>query len=305
MNEWVTLVLLIPAIVVPIVLLFGFAGCSILFDPAKLPIARPTIVSAKAISASSIRIMWDHTGDAATFQVRRTRAGDVSPTPLPTSETSLDDTGLEEGTTYIYRVVAFRTEDNKVSEPSDEVSASTFGRAFEALAPLQQDRQQPERTIVQRIEVVSLSGSGSQVRIILQRPGSGRLVIKNLFISRAADAGNPYDSAGDLTPVLSAELAVLPDPNQPFLELPPVDYAFDRTKPLLLAFDIGRDNANNAESTVPRTQGVIPDTAARAFLGPLPPNLQEPPIHEASVGPRQPGYSSEDRIYLVRRIEVA
>lgn len=213
MIEWLALILLIPAILVPLVLLFGFAGCHLVFDLEEVP-------------------------------------------PPP-----------------------------------------QFESAFEYDLTL--DRQREKRCIVQRIE--SLEKGGSHVRIFVRRHSSGDLTIHHLSISRVADPGNPDDynsDVEDLTPVLSAPVAVPPDPGSGLWELPTVEYDLDPTQPLLLAFDIGQSGA------VRCAFGVDPAVAV-AFVGPAPATGGDPPLHEAGNAIRQPGYSPEDRIFLVGRIEVA
>jgi hypothetical protein len=64
MAEWLILLLLVPAIVVPVVLLVGFTGCT--FVPN---IGVPTIVFADALSDSSIAVKWY--GNFDIFQLER------------------------------------------------------------------------------------------------------------------------------------------------------------------------------------------------------------------------------------------
>lgn len=206
MIEWLMLILLIPVILVPVVLLFGFAGCDLVFriDPVE---------------------------------------------PPPTFETALD--------------------------PEPE---------------LIEDRQEPNQCIVQRIEAARLSQGGSLVRITVQRPTNGDLNINALFISHAAETGNPYDSAGAPTAVPGAPFAVTRDPSNGLVELPPVEFTLDPTRALLLAFDIG--SAGHV-----RRSARIDNSNATAFLG---------PFGEASLSTRSAGYSDRtDRVYIVQRIEVA
>jgi hypothetical protein len=211
MIEWLALILLIPLILVPIVLLFGFAGCDIVL-------------------------------------------------------------GLE---------------------------PPAFENTFET-TPLDEERPQANRCLVQRIEEVELSADGSGVVITVRRPPSGMLLLNSLFISRAADhtdpSADPYDSAEDLTPVLSEPLQLAPDPDKLLVELPQTDYVLDSTQPLLLAFDIG------ADGTVPCSGPNVPEERAKAYHGPPPPPPPGLPIHEAEIADRQSGYNSERRIYLVQRI---
>lgn len=203
MLEWLTLALLVPLILVPLVLLYGFAGCDLVFPLRDSP---------------------------------------------------------------------------------------QITKSFEAT--LTEDRNRANRCIVQRIEPVRLSRSGSQVRIVIQRPSTGDLIIVRMYISQAADTGgNPYDSAADLTPIVETPLAVTADAANGLLELDVVPYAFDHTRPVLIAFDVG------GSGTIPR--GASLATEANAFIGPA----MDPLLHEAATLDRQPGYQSESRIYLIQRID--
>ncbi len=196
MIEWLALLVLIPAIVIPVVLALGFAGCDIFFP----------------------------LNDPASFQ--------------PTFTSTLTN-----------------------------------------------DQGQQGRCIVQRIEPVRLLRSGTQVRITVQTSMAGNLVIDRLFISQAADVGDPYDSAGDLTLVASTVFVAAGTS----VTLPPVDYVLDRTKPLLVAFDIGSPGNVVFLPNAPAAE-------ASAFIG---------QVQEAEIPDRQPGYTPFDRIYLVELIEVA
>lgn len=204
MIEWLALALLVPLILVPLVILYGFAGCELVF-------------------------------------------------PL-------------------------------IDPPKPE-------KSFEAI--LTEDRNRANRCIVQRIEPVRLSRSGSSVRIVIQRPSTGDLIVARMYISQPADAGgDPYDSAPDLTPVFETPLAVIADPANGPLELDFVSYAFDHTRPVLIAFDVGDSG------TMPRGDALATD--ANAFVGPV----LDPVLHEAATLDRQPGYNSESRVYLIQRIDV-
>ena len=61
MMEWVLLALLVAAIVIPIVLMFGFAGCDLIFK-LKDPQPGPANLVAVAESRSAIKLTWDVTG---------------------------------------------------------------------------------------------------------------------------------------------------------------------------------------------------------------------------------------------------
>jgi hypothetical protein len=193
--EWLTLLFLVPAIVVPVVLLVGFAGC---YHPALL-------------------------------------------------------------------------------EPPFE---QTFAAAFTGTDALR------GRCLVQRIEPVRLSNSGSQVQVTLQALAEN-VLIDRILISQPAASGDPYDSADDLTDVTTTVTLVQPNSS---LTLPAVNYNLDRTQPLLIAMDI---SANSG--AIPFAQGV-PATDAVAFF-----NLGA----EAATRDRTTGYTSRPRIYVIQRIDVA
>ena len=195
--EWLTLLLLVPTIVVPVVLLAGFAGC---YQPAHLD-------------------------------------------PPPPFE-------------------------------------QTFAAAFTGTDALR------GRCLVQRIEPVRLSNSGTQVEITLQAFAES-VLIDRILISQPAASGNPYDSADDLTDVATAVTLVQPNSS---LTLPAVSYNLDRTRPLLIAMDI-----SNNSGALPFLQGV-PATDAVAFFN---------PGAEAATEIRSAGYTSRPRIYLVERIDVS
>lgn len=182
-------------------------------------------------------------------------------------------------------------------DPTEVAAQTTFQ------AVLDEDTDHRNRCIVQRINL--LSASGSRVTITIRRPAMGMLRLRNLFISRASNVADPsrdpYDSAADLTNVLTAELLLPADPDSPSVELPEINYSLDKAQPLLIAFDIG------AEGAIPRTAMTVPNPQASAYLGPPPP-LPQQPVHEASFADpdadRQSGYIQQPRIYLIERIMV-
>jgi hypothetical protein len=304
MTEWLALIIIVPMILVPIVLLWGFAGCgSFGAAPGPPPDPKPPApfnLKAVALSTTQILLTWEHSSaGGVTFFVGRQRLDgtwdDGHGVPTPDTAKTFTDTLPTEGEFHTYRVQAAPAgaTSNK-SDPSTPASARAFGKAFEAT--LTTGRQRRDRCIIQRIEPARLSRTGKRVQITLRRSSDGDVVINRLYISQPAGFGDPYDAGADLTPVVTAPLLLPMDPgNSPF-PLPIVNYALDHTKPLLLAFDIG--SAGNV-----RDDPSAPTTDATAFVGPL----QNPPLHEASSPNRQPlpTYNAESRIYLVSRIDVA
>jgi len=287
--EWALLVVLIPAIVIPIVLLFGFAGCQLVFPLKDNPVF-PGTVSAEVGSRSAITVRWEYTGmEAARFEVRRKRSLDATfelVSPPAFTESEFTDTGLDEDTSYDFRVIAIIG-----SEPTGpgEVTAVTFGKVFEATLPA--EVAGPNRGVVQRIEPARLARSGSRVQLTLQRPSGGALIINRLSLSHAAAAGDPYDSAGPPALLVDAAdpLFIPADPAAGTLELPAIDFALDQTRPLLVAFDVG------GVGQVRLLTGVS-FSEATTFAAP-------PGVQEAAIADRQTGYTAINSITLIQRID--
>ena len=117
-TEWLTLALLVPLVIVPIVLLFGFSGCDIVFNLHVVAL-KPTITVAAATSVSEIHLEWtyDRAGSVK-FEVLRTKSNETTPTSFPDlTGNTFDDVGLEEATSYLYRVIATEDVEGPPSEP--------------------------------------------------------------------------------------------------------------------------------------------------------------------------------------------
>jgi hypothetical protein len=291
MMEWVLLAILIPAIVIPIVLLFGFAGCQLIFE-LKDPNFFVVDLVAIPESRSSIKLSWNYIGMAAArFEVSRKRSLDpdfevVSPDDL--TDTGFTDTGLDEDTSFDYRVRSIDLT-NGDGSASAKVTAATMGKVFETALPIETDGQ--NRCLVQRIEPTRLARSGSRVQLTLQRPAAAPLIINRLSLSHAAATGDPYDSDGPPTLLVDIDvpLFIPADPAAGVEVVPAIDFALDQTRPLLVAFDLG------AVARVTTLASVSPGEAT-AFASP-------PVTAEAGVADRQPGYTLLNTIFLVQRID--
>ncbi len=302
--EWLTLIVLLPAILIPVVLLWGFSGCKFSVAVGAGTLA-PTNVRATGISTSAISLTWDNPNTVpVTFQVERTKQGESTPTPLASSSTTFQDTGLEEATSYFYTVKAIDLSDNAGSAPSAQIEARTIGVAFEAAFTTDQTGLEGF-CFVQRIEPTRLRQStlpgglatpGARVRITLRGSTVADTVLDRVFISRPAVAGDVYDSGGDLLLVASN---VTVSANSPFT-LPNIDYDLDHTQPLLIAFDLstvpGKGNARFV-TNVPAGEAVMYFYPATAEAG--------TPDRKPSVAiPGVPPYAVSSSIYLVEKIEV-
>jgi hypothetical protein len=154
--DWLILILGVPAILIPLVLLFGFAGCASaglctddsdcpgglvcvqgacvdpgeLSEPNPAPPSAPENLAAIALDDHSVSLTWTNNDLAARdFQIERTpEDGGPVLIPAPDSPTGTTDaSGLQEGVTYIYRVQALVG--SVASEPSDTSSATVFPAA--------------------------------------------------------------------------------------------------------------------------------------------------------------------------------
>jgi hypothetical protein len=141
--DWLILILGVPAILIPLVLLFGFAGCSaagrcaddsdcpvgthcgaegVCFADADASPSAPQNLAATARDDHSVSLTWRPADPATTdFGIERAEEGDdftAIPAPQDLSATGATDTsGLLAGVTYTYRFSA---------DPSDTSQATVF-----------------------------------------------------------------------------------------------------------------------------------------------------------------------------------
>src|SRR6266480_4938815 len=106
--DWFLLFFLIPLILVPIVLLCGFAGCAQVAGIKDIQIIppAPSNLVAKTCGTSRVCLSWkDNSGGIVKFTVFRaiTGPGGGSLSPVgSTSATFFGDTGLAAGTNFLY-----------------------------------------------------------------------------------------------------------------------------------------------------------------------------------------------------------
>jgi Fibronectin type III domain len=273
--DWLILILGVPAILIPLVLLFGFAGC---VTPASLctddsdcpvgtqcvdglcvappPLSAPENLTATALDDHSVALTWTSDDPAGTeFQIERMQEDGERFEPIPAPEDlsatgATDASGLQEGVTYLYRVRALL--DGEDSGPSDIASATTFTVAF--TGTLTEDAPGFEGfCVVQRLSRNLLTAGGTQVRIVLRGSTAGSLTLDRVTISQpdAAVTSDPFDAAADLTDVASN---VIIPPNTAVTVPPngPVNYTLDPTNDLLVAFDISNTTGEgNLRVTAP------------------------------------------------------
>ena len=121
--EWVVLLLLVPAILIPVVLLFGFAGCGAFLDVGA---AAPSIASATPLDPQTVELKWtDPNGIPVSFEVERRKGSDAPGEPIALASSPLLDGSLEAGTEYTYRVRAIRLSDGDLSPWSSAATIQT------------------------------------------------------------------------------------------------------------------------------------------------------------------------------------
>jgi hypothetical protein len=243
-SEWLILVLLVPAITVPVVLLVGFVGCH--FRPRT---AYPPIIdSAIGQGLDAVTVTWhlDPTDPdvsaAQTFFVERTRPNGHVDDPFQIFASPFEDTGLPTSNNvsevYKYRVgrqLMIDTSPDWSTQVSSPTSLVTFGgpHFLDAGGSI---ALSPGFCLIQRIEPSQFiyGGPGLNVQIVLHGGSGGGLSIDRIYISQAGGT-KPYDAGSDLTPVLTTPLLV--NANQ-VVPIPVVTYSLDHNQPLLIAFDL-------------------------------------------------------------------
>lgn len=291
--EWLILLFLVPAIVVPVVLLCGFAGCG--FGPAPSTggdgsgsgsIMPPTMNPPVPKNVDHITVSWQKTDPDTTGYLFVRNAG-TPETISDASMTTKQDTGLDAATDYTYTVSTTTAAGNAAADP---VTARTFQPAFDVAAavPTNQPNFAGNFTFVQRIGAAKLLASGGTVGIKVRGAPASNVTINKIYISQVAAAGHPWDSAGDLTQAIASPLTL---PNAQPVDLDPIAYTLDKSQDLIIAFDF---TASSGADTI-------------AYVSPLPGVTLyfKAGVQQASVQTRDPGYSTgPSQLYLVAIIGV-
>ena len=309
--DWFLLVFLIPLILVPIVLLCGFAGCAQIADlggSLPPPPADPSNLVAKTSGPSRVNLSWrDNTGGTANFQVYRTiigpgAPGALSPVGGERTGTFFRDTGLAEGTTYLYQVKAVDSFGQSSAVGSNFADATTFRTtqpptwhtAFEVQMTTNAEGW-TKTCMVQRIGASKLTFGGTKVRITLRGSTESDFVIDKISISVAASVTpsvRPWQSIEDPAAVPATGPPAVTIPAGEPETLNPVDYILDPTKDLIIAFDINDAGGGAIKAA---------DVSECDFYF-------VKSTHEAMASPlkRSSGYddNNKDTVYLVEKIEV-
>ena len=294
MADWLTVLLLVPAIIAPVALLAGFAGCDRVFGLTDVNPRPPMIDSATGKDGTTITLVWHSDGVPQNFQFERTDPdGNIANFDAPSPAAPFDDTGLAPATSYRYRM---RTIDTS-GDPSDwsaAVTGTTLPLALTYAKTLTQENPGWEGlTLVQRIEAASLAATGAHVRITVQAPSVSAASIDKIYISQADSTGKAYDSAADLTLVYDSaanQQQAFVVPAGTTKSLPIVAYSINRFQALLIAVDFSTTPASGVEyvSSVPTSEAVGYYLLAS----------------EAAVRVRSPNYAQNSAVYFITNVEV-
>lgn len=302
MVEWLILVILVPAVVVPVVLLVGFAGCDRVFGLHRLEPNPPIITATQAAGLSTIFLAWTFEGAAENFQIERTKLPDGTIETFDAPSFAIVDSGLQEGTLYLYRVRAVKV-NGEYTDWSGPASAKTF--SFQATFEWKNYEEVFSRdsagwagmSIVQRIEAVRLSTSGTQVRVTLRAATNSDASVKRIYMSRPDPdpSKDPYDSGTDLIPITTTPFVVAANTT---LELPVVDYSLSEGAPLLIAIDFADtplSGIRTSDHAVGSSTIHVPTEEAQTFFK---------PTTEAAATADRSGFSPTAGINFVYKIEV-
>ena len=160
------------------------------------------------------------------------------------------DTGLAEGTTFLYQVKAVDSDGRQSLDGSNYATATTFrttqpptwNTAFEVqlltITEFFDDKHFDNSCIVQRIDRAHLKFGGTKVRITLRGSMQSNLMIDNVTISPASSIGKPEESLDDPVDVLMGGSAAVTLPANDPETLDPTAYPLDPNKDLIIAFNI-------------------------------------------------------------------
>lgn len=170
--EWLLLALLAPLVLVPVVLMCGFAGCgSFLPEPGTAPFP-PTSLIAERTGERTITLRWTHGDATAKFNISRGESsGSLTPVPAlqGVTGTQVDDVNLPEGTTFFYSIAT--VDPNGASDPftSAEASATTRPAAPTGLVAT---------PTLNSISLTWKNESTKATRFMLERPGASYEVVQ-------------------------------------------------------------------------------------------------------------------------------
>jgi hypothetical protein len=281
MGDWLTLLVLVPAILVPVAVLIGFAGCDNLCGLIHVDPTKPIIDLARGKNGITITLVWNYS-DVTVEQFRFVRTGPdgsseeflLPAPPVPFNDTVAPNPSDATTTTYKYHVRAeYSHSDPSAPSPIVEGTTLPFVPAY-SRSLVDSTSPTDGGTLIQRIEASQLSATGPHVRITVQAAVESDASIDRVYISKASTTGNAWDSV-DRNAIYDSDA----NQNQPFVVpagtkrvLPIIEYTIDQSEALLIAIDFTPGPASNVPtgptSRVGRAPGVLRSEATVYFLQP-------------------------------------
>lgn len=316
--EWLILILLVPAVLVPVVLLLGFAGCNQILGLDQT-VRNPPKLTVTPFDVNAISLSWTSGEPNAKFNIERTKEmggpvllpAEVTTSSFTDDGADLTPPGLDVGTTYFYRVRVVGPSDQPPLPWSTQEHTATF--IFNGkIDPVRGGSDQANLEgvcLVTRIPAPSPQGkSWPAIKITLRGSTIGDLTIDRFSISQPADidqnlpstSREPWDSYTDLRVVVTNE-----GPSAQSVSLPAgmsksftVDYPLDGSRDFLVAFDINPTPGQGNGRFGPLLLEPPPKTY---YKRPLLPGDQ---IAEAAIQDRASDFEPSQSHYLVQTIEV-
>jgi hypothetical protein len=129
-TDWLVLIFLVPFILVPIVLLCGFAGCGLTVKGTGVFDQVPSNLNATASGTDTINLSWkDNSVSPSVFIVERGPPGPGGAIKNNVNGATFVDHPPNEGTTFFYDVRATAGVDGHPTAPSNTVLVTTFPAA--------------------------------------------------------------------------------------------------------------------------------------------------------------------------------
>lgn len=235
MLEWLILTLLVPAIVVPAVLLLGFAGCGFCIKVGGL-----IFESAVPKDHSTITMTWTQ---PAEVRFERTKEGATEAVPFDAFSSPYDDTGLDAATTYSYVMRSLLADGEVGQTATAAVSATT--PAFFALDQIAQNDNfgnVDTHTVKCEIAIADLlvppfAPTRMWITLGQRSTTTENITFSKVYIGHKAATGNPSD-ATSLTQVLfggAASVVVTPPTPTNSVRSDEISFPWDRTTALILS----------------------------------------------------------------------
>jgi len=306
-------------------------GCGVMVGSSPsggghVEIWAPTLQSAVGTSARSIRLSWYYALSPSAFRFERTNLTTMTTTafefsvPVVINSYTFDDddggAGLDPQTSYRYRVAGYHSELYAYTPWSDPVTGTTLDAPFEPTFQASLGLNSPGwqgRCLVQQL--TDPARGGRQLQITVRASSVSPAYVDGLFVSKRDPAGDPYDSASDLTEV-QPKFEV---PANQSVTLPAIRYTVEPHQPLLIAVDFSRSPPAPPSGiaytnvwrlpvfeVMLRRSGLSRRLASwrgRFGFGPLG-RAYWATGAQAALRDRGPSFVQEDRIYFIEKVEV-